>query len=337
MPPAERLKLSKEITGKGAHKSAAVESDVTVTSSAKRPDGAPHPSDIDSEATEIVGRTIGRYARLSKEKITEKMQSLIGSLKATEERTRAKTLELCDFIYSLGYMGDELVKRFPEFEKTAATWNHMRNAGKTRDAIRIKLLPFIENGDINPDSLINPDGPKNQDWRDFPNACLDYSDVKKIAVKRVTGNQGKKISRMYAQGYTLDEIKSANKKSFQTADKSGPNTKKLVEDFFTLIHDRASAGKDLFQGDEIEMIKSLGNAWVTAENTAQHLWSPSPQGDGYAAIYKPESGTLLGEFNASMKKFARQESAALFGLENQIEAEIVAERKAAAEEAKASK
>ena len=333
VPLAERLKLSKVITSKSAKKSTATESDA---SAVQIPAGDSLPSDVDSEATEVIGKTIGRYARLSKDKITEKMQALIGSLRTAEEKTRAKTLELCDFIYSLGYMGDELVKRFPEFGKTVATWNHMRNAGKVRDAMRIKLLPFIENGDINPDSLINPDGPKNQDWRDFPNACLDYSDVKKIAVKRVKGNQGKKISRMYAQGKTFEEIKKANAKSFETAEKSGPNTKKLIEDFFTLIHDRAANGKDLFQGDEIEVIKAKGNAWVHAANTAQHLWSPSPQGDGFVVIYKPESGTLIGEFNAAMKKFARQESAALFGLENQIEAELVAERKAAAEEAKAS-
>ena len=211
MPASERLKLSKVITSKSAKKSTASESDA---SAVLIPAGDSLPSDVDSEATEIVGKTIGRYARLSKDKITEKMQTLISSLRTAEEKTRAKTLELCDFIYSLGYMGDELVKRFPEFGKTVATWNHMRNAGKVRDAIRIRLLPFIENGDINPDSLINPDGPKNQDWRDFPNACLDYSDVKKIAVKRVTGNQGKKISRMYAQGATFEEIKKANAKSF---------------------------------------------------------------------------------------------------------------------------
>ena len=179
-----------------------------------------------SDAEEV--KAVGRYARNSRRNdafFQKNMNKHLGTIAKSGEISRVAHLELADYAYSSGWSKEHLVTLFGD-QLSVNTWQHLREAGRVRDLIRENLRES---------NLTKKQAESIGDIDKLENVVCSYVETKSIAAKRVSAKADSKqrfgISRMYASGATLDQIKAKYSKAFETPDKPEDRLKKVLDAF----------------------------------------------------------------------------------------------------------
>ena len=196
-------------------------------------------------------KAVGRYARNSRRNdafFEKNMNKHLGVIAKSGEISRVAHLELADYAYSSGWSKEHLVKLFGD-QLSINTWQHLREAGRVRDLIRENLREC---------TLTKKQAESIGDIDKLANVVCSYVDTKAIAAKRVSPKAAAKqrfgISRMYASGSTLDEIKAKYSKAFEAKKTEKDKVKEAIEAFdafFDVMVDLGESGVPLALNDHI--------------------------------------------------------------------------------------
>ena len=196
-------------------------------------------------------KAVGRYARNSRRNdafFEKNMNKHLGVIAKSGEISRVAHLELADYAYSSGWSKEHLVTLFGD-QLSVNTWQHLREAGRVRDLIRENLRES---------NLTKKQAESIGDIDKLENVVCSYVDTKSIAAKRVSAKADSKqrfgISRMYASGATLDQIKAKYSEAFKTVTKPEDRLKKVLDafnNFFDVMVDLGESGVPLELNDLI--------------------------------------------------------------------------------------
>lgn len=272
----------------------------------------------DKAESETRGKPMGLYGRTSKRRddayYAKRVEALVETISGHDESSRVASLELSDYVYSSEWKASDLVLKFPDAKKSEDTWDHYRNAGGTREAMRARIQKALDAGKITAEMLANIGGEEN--WKTFPNTTLTYSQTKKIAARRANDSKrGLHVAIAYAKGASFDEIKAGNPSLWKTSGPAEKNTVKIVEEFFDLIHERQCAGVDMFTVEEMMKIKDLGTAWKGGD-PQQAIWRLVGDNPMPSVQYGPKADGLICTLVDSLQRACKQANIAEHGLDN---------------------
>lgn len=289
-----------------------------------------------SDAEEV--KAVGRYARNARRNdafFEKNMSKHLGTIAKSGEISRIAHLELADYSYSSGWSKEHLVKLFGD-QLSINTWQHLREAGRVRDLIRENLREC---------TLTKKQAESIGDIDKLENVACGYVETKSIAAKRVSAKADSKqrygISRMYASGATLAEIKAKYSKAFEPKKTEKDKVKEAIEafdGFFDVMIDLGESGIPLALNDHI-VDRIAGSATGPNHMRVCEIVT-NKEGALYAPVFSDkENQSIVNRFCFLMRKCATLASNKHLGdvvsTNAARAAERAAEEKARKEKAKA--